>query len=139
MTSFPTNLMCAAAACSIAAGNTLAERYEAEIPFTFRAGRVMMVPGRYQVWIDPASTGRIVRLHNVDSRETLLLMPAAIGGGGRDARALKLRFACGNSRCALVSMSVGEYHGAYTFHTPTLGRGDKARLADIALRPVPVD
>jgi hypothetical protein len=139
MTSFPTNLLCAAAACSIAAGNTLAERYEVEIPFTFRAGRVLMAPGRYQVWIDPASTGRIVRLHNVDSRETLLLMPAAIGAAGHDGGALKLRFACGNSRCALVSMWVGEYHGAYTFHTPTLGRDDKAHVADIALTPLAVD
>lgn len=139
MTSFPTNLLCAAAACSIAAGKTWAERYEAEIPFTFRAGRVMMAPGRYQVWIEPASTTRMVRLHNMDSRETLVLLPATIGAAGRDAGTLKLRFACANSRCALASMSVGEYHGAYTFRTPTLGRDDTAHVADIALTQVPVD
>jgi len=130
--------MFAAAACSIAAGNVMAETYEAEIPFTFRAGRVTMAPGHYQVWIDPESTARIIRLHNVDSRETLVLMPASIAAAGHDG-ALKLRFACANSRLALASMWVGDYHGAYTFHTPALGRSDTPHLADIELTPLPVD
>ena len=138
MTSFPNSLMFADAACSIAAGTVMAETYEAEIPFTFRAGRVTMAPGRYQVWIDPASTARIIRLHNVDSRETLVLLPASIAAADH-GEALKLRFACAHARHALASMWVGDYHGAYTFHTPALGRNETPHLADIELTPLPVD
>jgi hypothetical protein len=131
--------MLAAAACAFAAGNAIAQSYEAEIPFTFRAGRVNLAPGRYQVWIDPASSVSLIRLHNMDSRETVLLLPASVAGAGRYGQVMKLQFRCGGARCALSSMSVGESQGAYTFHTPALGRDDAARVAEIVLTPVKAD
>jgi hypothetical protein len=129
-------MMFAAAACTIAACNALAESYEAEIPFTFRAGRVRMAPGRYQVWIDEASAARMIRLHNVDSRETLLLLPASIAGAGDDSGSLTLRFHCGSARCALASISVSGSLAAYTFHTPALGGGETERVAVVPLTRV---
>jgi hypothetical protein len=133
MTSFPKNLMVAAAACAITAGSAVAQSYEAEIPFTFRAGRVRMAPGRYQIWIESAA--RMIRFHNEDSRETLLL-PASTGAGGSDTGALKLRFRCGGGRCSLASLRVGGSEGAYTFRMPPPGRDDAASVAEISLKPL---
>jgi hypothetical protein len=136
MMSFSRNFLLGVAACAIAAGTAAAQNYEAEIPFAFRAGTTMMAPGRYHVWIDSTTTSRVIRLLNEDSRQTMVLLPAAIGAASDDTGRLQLRFHCDGGRCSLAAMSVGGSAGAYTFHAPRLGRDDTARVADIALKPV---
>jgi hypothetical protein len=116
-----------------------ARAYQAQIPFTFRAGKVRMEAGRYQVWIDPKPAARMIRLHNVDARETLLLVAAGVGRTSQENAAKKLRFRVDDSRCALASLCIGGRRGAFTFHTPTVGREETAHVAEIELTPVNVD
>jgi hypothetical protein len=137
MTSFP-NITVSAAACAFAAGTAVAQSYEAEIPFAFRAGRVKMTPGRYQIWIDPWFAASMIRLHNLDARETLLLRPVGIDGAGHKGEGVKLRFHDGDSPCVLTSLLVGGYRGAYSFHTPGFGPDERAHTAEIELAPVNV-
>jgi hypothetical protein len=111
-----------------------AQAFQAQIPFTFRAGRVRMEPGRYQVWVDPRPSVPMVRLHNVDARETLLLM-ARTAQAASEAGGQKLRFQCG----ALASLCVGECREAYTFQTPASGRQEGTRATEIELTPVKAD
>jgi hypothetical protein len=139
MTSFTKNLMLAAAACAIAAGNAAAQTYEAHIPFTFRAGQSVMAPGHYQISLGNGSSRAIVRVRNTDSHETIMLVAASVSGFSEEARTAKLRFECGNSRCALASMWVGGYDGAYNFHKPRLGRDEMARVEVVGLTRVKGD
>jgi hypothetical protein len=81
----------------------------------------------------------MIRIHNVESRETLLLMPASVAGAANDAGSLTLHFHCGSARCALASISVSGAQSAYTFHTPTIGRDETERVAVVPLTPVRAD
>jgi len=111
-----------------------AQAFQAQIPFTFRAGRVRMAPGRYQVWVDPKPAVPMIRLHNVDARETLLLVARTAQAAG-EAGGRKLRFQCGS----LASLCVGECREAYTFQTPATGRLEGTRATEIELTPVKAD
>src|SRR5215467_10030746 len=111
MTSYMKNLMLAAAACAIAAGNAAAQTYHAEIPFSFRAGQTILAPGSYDVRIQ-GGVNKMLLLRNADTKKSILVTPEGITGEWKDAGVPNLRFECA-SRCALESLWVGGYAGAY--------------------------
>jgi hypothetical protein len=142
MTNFTKTLMLAAAACTIAAGSAAAQTYQAEIPFTFRAGNSTLAPGRYAITVSHMTVGKFLMVRAMDTRKSILLQLNGATGerrgesGAMDAR---LRFECGASRCALKSMWVGGYQGSYTFPTPALGRNETARIETVELARAKAD
>ena len=131
MTSFMKNWMLAAAACAIAAGNAAAQTYHAEIPFPFRAGNTMLAPGSYDVRIQGANI-KLLLLRNVDTGQAILVSPKGITGEWKGEHVPNLRFEC-ESRCALESMWVGGYEGAYNFPMPRLEKNETARVMTVGL------
>jgi hypothetical protein len=138
MTSYTKSLMLAAAACAIAAGNAAAQTYHAEIPFTFRAGSVTMAPGSYDISLQGLTSGKFLMLRNSESKKGVLLATAGITGERKGGTVPKLRFACG-SRCALESMFVGGWQGAYKLPTPRLGLNETARVMTVELTRAKTD
>jgi len=142
MTNFPKTLMLAAAACTIAAGSAAAQTYQAEIPFTFRAGSATLAPGRYAITVSHLTVGKFLVVREMDTRKGILLQPNGATGerkGENGARDAKLRFECAANRCALRSMWVGGYQGSYKFPTPALAQNEMARIETVELTRVKAD
>jgi hypothetical protein len=137
MTSYTKSLMLAAAACAIAAGNAAAQTYHAEIPFTFRAGTTMLPPGEYDISFKGAASN-FMTLRNTETLKSIMLQTVSMTGEQKGQRAPALRFECG-SRCALQSMWVGGWPGAYKLHTPRLGPNEMARVLTVELTRVKAD
>jgi hypothetical protein len=138
MTSYSKSLMLAAAACAIAAGNAAAQTYRAEVPFTFRAGSATMAPGAYDISFVGVTSGKLMVLRNAGTRQSVLLQTAGITGERNGGGVPKLRFECG-SRCALESMWVGGWEGAYKLPVPRLGPHETAHITTIELTRVKAD
>jgi hypothetical protein len=139
MTSFTKSLMLAAAACAIAAGNAAAQTYHAEIPFTFRAGTTVMAPGSYEIVVASNLGSKHIRVRDLDTRKTIMVQWASITGDQKHFDGPKLSFECVNTRCALATMWVGGYEGAYKFHTPALEKNETARIETVGLAPAKAD
>jgi hypothetical protein len=133
MTNFKRNLMLAAAACTIAAGSAAAQTYQAEIPFTFRAGATTMAPGHYQISLAGSTSAKVITVRDLDKRNSIMVQPSGMTGEQKGAGTPKLGFECANTHCTLASLWVGGYEGAYRFHTPRLARNETARVETIGL------
>src|SRR5258708_35623931 len=77
MTNFTTRMMIAAATLVVAAGGASAQTLKAEIPFTFRAGGVVMEAGKYTVVANHKSGQPGDRRYNENEQRSILLL----GGG----------------------------------------------------------
>jgi hypothetical protein len=133
MTNFTKNLMLAAAACTIAAGTAAAQTYQAEIPFAFRAGSSSLAPGEYSVSMQGITSGKLVVVRNLDTRKSIMVQTASMTGERKGPAAPTLRFACWEKRCALDSIWVGGYQGAYKLHPTPLGPRELARMETVEL------
>jgi hypothetical protein len=128
----------AAAACAIAAGNAAAQTYHAEIPFTFRAGTTMLAPGGYDISFKGATSGKYITLRSTESQKAIMVQTVSMTGEQKEGSVPKLRFECG-SRCALQSMWVGGWPGAYKFQTPRLEPNETARVMTVELTRAKAD
>jgi len=139
MTNLTKNLMLAMAACTIAAGTAAAQTYTAQIPFTFRAGKTVMAPGTYQIRLGGLTSTRSVSLYSQDLRKGAILVPTGTTGEHKDLGAFKVRFACAGKDCALASIWVGGWEGAYMFPKAKLGSAETARVVEVDVTRVKAD
>jgi hypothetical protein len=138
MTNFTTRMMIAAATLVVAAGSASAQNLKAEIPFTFRAGGVVMAAGKYDVSADQKNGHPTYRLWSETEHRSILLLAGAsrdpqkswVAGGNP-----VLAFECGVSHCALSGIWVGYGTPAYTFPRPKLGRDEPTRTAVVVMLP----
>jgi len=88
MTNFTKTLMLAAAACTIAAGSAAAQTYQAEIPFTFRAGSATLAPGRYAITVSHLTVGKFLVVREMDTHKSICCSRVArpVSGKARMAR-----------------------------------------------------
>jgi len=142
MTNFTTRMMIAAATLVVAAGSASAQVLKAEIPFTFRAGAVVMAPGTYLVIADQRTAHPLYRLWSESERRSILLLTQA----ARDPQKAwvasgqaVLSFECGISHCALAEIWAGDARPAYAFPRPNLGRDEPTRTALVVMRPTKGD
>lgn len=138
MTNFMTRMTIAAATLVVAAGSASAQVLKAEIPFTFRAGGVVLAAGKYTVIANQKSGQPLYRLFSESEHRSILLL----AGAARDPqKAWKasgspvLSFECGVSHCALAEIWAGNAIQAYTFPRPKLGRDEPTRNALVVMRP----
>ena len=138
MTNFTTRMMIAAATLVVAAGSASAQRMTAEIPFTFRAGGVVLPAGTYQVSaVSQLSGSPMFTLHSVQEHRSVMLMGAAnidprkawVASGNP-----VLSFECGVSHCAVSAIWTGNAMPAYSFPRPKLGRDEPTRTALVVMR-----
>jgi len=142
MTNFTTRMMIAAATLVVAAGSASAQVLKAEIPFTFRAGGVVMAAGEYMVIANQGSGQPMYRLWSEKDHRSILLLPRfardpekAWEASGQPV----LSFECGVSHCALATIWAGPATPAYTLPRPRLGRDEPTRTALVVMQPVKGD
>ena len=138
MTNFTTRMMIAAATLVVAAGSASAQNLKAEIPFTFRAGGVVMAAGNYEVIADQKNGRPMYRLWSAQEHRSILVLAGAARdpqkswvAGGQPV----LSFECGISHCALAAIWSGTSMPAYTFPRPKLGRDEPVHTALVVMRP----
>jgi hypothetical protein len=138
MTNFTTRMMIAAATLVVAAGSASAQMLKAEIPFTFRAGDVVMAAGTYQVKTTTLQSGMpLYQIRSVDGGRSALLIgttphdPQKEWAAGGEA---VLSFECGTGRCALAEIWNGLARSAYSVPRPKLGRDEPVRTAVVVMR-----
>jgi len=138
MTNFTTRMMIAAATLVVAAGSASAQVLKAEIPFTFRAGGVVLAAGTYTVVARENGGSPTYQLRSEqEHRSILLLAGAALDpqkawvAGGHPV----LSFECGISACALSGIWTGSSMPAQAFPRPKLGRDEPTRTALVVMQP----
>ena len=131
-------LMLAAIACAVAAGNAAAQTYQAEIPFTFRAGTTVLAPGSYEISFKGMTSGKYITLRSTESKQSVMLQTTGMTGEQKGASVPSLTFRCG-SACTLASMWVGGWQGAYRLPMPRLAPNETARVMTIELTHVKAD
>src|SRR5262249_25600416 len=132
------NLILAAAACAIAAGNAAAQTYKADIPFTFRAGKTTLAAGSYQIHVGGNTSAKFLTVRNMETREAIMLQTASLTGEQTAGSAPKRRCGCGRT-CALSALWVGGWEGAYKLHMPRLEPNETAGVKTIELTLVKAD
>jgi len=138
MTNFTTRMMIAAATLVVAAGSASAQVLKAEIPFTFRAGGVVLAAGTYEVSADQKSGRPTYRLWSATEHRSILLLAGASRDPKKEWKASGtpvLSFECGISHCALAEIWAGTAIPAYTFPRPKLGRDEPTHTALVVMRP----
>jgi len=120
------NLIIAAVTLVVAAGSAAAQTMKAEIPFPFRAGKVVLAPGTYQIsWVGRPSGSWLFRLADRENHKALLLLPVAASEGTPGLESGMLSFQCGVSRCSLSGLSVGRGTPEFRMPPSRLGRDDR--------------
>jgi hypothetical protein len=133
MTNFTKNLMLAAAACALAAGTAAAQSYQAEVPFSFRAGSTSLAPGEYSISMQGITSGKLMVVRNLDTHNSIMVQTVSMTGESKGPAAPTLRFVCWDKRCALESVWVGGYQGAFKLHVAPLGPRELARIETVEL------
>jgi hypothetical protein len=137
MKRFTMNMILAVAGMALAAGTASAQTMRAEVPFAFRVGSQVMLPGEYLVSVLPSLSGsQVLNLTNRDLKKTALIVPIPTGTPKEWSTkgAPRLRFACSDApACTLTSLWLGE-GDTFTFH-PERAKNGESRIAEIALRP----
>jgi hypothetical protein len=127
-----TRWMIAAAALAVVAGSATAQTYTTEIPMSFRVGNTMMLPGSYQIRIDPRDATKVVYVHNLKTHEMVVTSPGvkedAPKGWVEHARPA-LGFECAGRTCALSRMWNGQDRFAYKFSVRRLPAGEESTTA----------
>jgi hypothetical protein len=138
MTNFMTRMMIAAATLVVAAGSASAQYLKAEIPFTFRAGDVVMAAGIYQVKTHALLSGQpAFQITNADGGQSVLLVgitqhdpQKAWAAAGKPV----LSFECGVGRCALAEVWTGSGRSSYAVSRPKLSRDEPTHTAVVVMR-----
>jgi hypothetical protein len=128
MKNLTTRMMIAAAVLAVAAVSASAQTYKAEIPLTFRAAGVQMLPGSYKVTIMRHESGiPYVQVINIDSKKSAFLMsypgqdaPKAWVNAGHPM----LAFECVAESCSLKQLWNGTDSATYRFATPKPAHGE---------------
>jgi hypothetical protein len=138
MTNFTTKMMIAAATLVVAAGSASAQMLKAEIPFTFRAGGVVMAAGTYQVKTTTLQGGHpLFQIRSLDQGRSVLLVGSAPHDPKREwaESGAVLSFECGTGRCALAEIWNGSARSSYAVPRPKLGRDEPVRTTVVVMRP----
>jgi hypothetical protein len=139
MTNFTKRIMTAAVTLTAAAGLADAQTMKAEIPFTFRAGDMVMAAGTYEVTEVNRNSGQhAFRIAGADGRHAMLLLANSPRDTERNWEAIGkpvLGFDCGGAKCALIAIWTGPRNIAYSFNRPKLGRDEAIRMAVVVMRP----
>jgi hypothetical protein len=137
MTNFTTRMMIAAATLVVAAGSASAQVLKADIPFTFRAGGVVMAAGTYQVSSTSRNGQPVFQIWSNQEHRSIMVLANA----SRDPQKAwvasgtpVLSFECGVSHCALSALWAGSSTQAYTFPRPKLGRDEPTHTALVVMR-----
>jgi hypothetical protein len=137
MTNFTTRMMIAAATLVVAAGSASAQNLKADIPFTFRAGGVVMAAGKYEVIADQKN-GQMYRLYSEQEHRSILLL-AGVSHDPAKAWVASgepvLSFECSSSRCALSGIWSGSATPAYSIPHHKLGVDEPTHTALVVMRP----
>jgi hypothetical protein len=123
----------AAAAMLASAGLVSAQSMKAEIPFAFVAGGARLQPGTYRVQVANSPDHKMVQIHNVDDRHSILALPQSVSSASHPgASDVVIAFACTEGRCELASVrGIGDM--VYNFPR---SKSDRAtRIAEVVLRP----
>ena len=132
-----TRWMIAAAALAVAAGTASAQSYKADIELTFRAGHTLMNPGSYEVSLLPGSNNSILLFKNLDTKESVMLLPSLGGDAPKEWRAKGkpiIAFQCADEgRCVLTGMWDGTTQYQYRFPTPA-ARGEHVAEVIVSLK-----
>jgi hypothetical protein len=133
--------MFAAATLVAVAGSSSAQVLNAEIPFAFRAGAVLMQPGSYQVKTD--RTGAIFKVYvqQRDTNASIVLINFVLEKPSKawvKAGQPKLGFDCSTARCALTEMWTGAAASSYRFFGPRRG-SEPLHLTEVGMTPAKAD
>jgi hypothetical protein len=74
---------------------------KASIPFAFSIQGGAAAAGDYVINLDTQSSGKVVRLYNVDTHHAAVTLTVAAGGGIAEHIQPRLVFRCGDEGCAL--------------------------------------
>jgi hypothetical protein len=137
MKRFAMNVAVAAAAMTFAVGTVSAQTMKAEIPFAFRIGNQIMLPGAYAVTVMPGmAASAVVKVANYDARKSALAVPIYYADAPKAWTAsgsARLRFECGDGACFLTNLWVGA--GQSLVFRSQRGKNGEPRIAEITLRP----
>ena len=134
-----TYMATAAAALIMTAGTASAQSLmKAEVPFAFSVGNKVVEPGTYRIGIvSPMTSNVILRVDNVDTKSTHMMLPQASSGPSAKwlaGGAPRLAFDCSTGACALKQIWFGESHPAYQLSGPKT-HGGEMRLTEIVMTP----
>ena len=131
MKSLTMNLTLAAAALMAASTAASAAEMKFEVPFAFRAGSKLMLPGKYVVQGSNNESNFLIK--NVQTAEGVYLLSQEIKDPLNDWKSQAggtLRFECTDGRCALTE--VWTHHGYPAHALPTV-KGPKGQATQLAV------
>ncbi len=134
--------MIAAAALAVTAGGASAQTFKAEIPLSFRVGKMLMLPGSYRISVETGSASEIVYVHNLDTQSTVVLLAGVKSDAPKAWRQEgkpMIGFECVGDLCALRRLWNGQDTFAYGFRGRALPPGEDRRAAVVRLTPVKAD
>ena len=125
----------AAAALTAVATSASAQTLKAEIPFSFRAGKILMQPGSYDVQRRQSAGNVDFLIRNNDTKEAVFVLPNVNGSVPKawaaDGQA-RLSFACADGRCALQKIWSGE-GTTYSLPVPKKALDGMSQSAEIVM------
>lgn len=139
MKRYTTHVILAAAALAAAAGSASAQTLKAEIPFTFRAGGVVMAPGTYTVSRSNGLAATTFTVKNADSHRSAILaryIPTDASKEWRAQGTAKLGFECAGANCVLRTIWPASDGTAYRLPGAAPTGDEPARMAEVRLTPV---
>jgi hypothetical protein len=129
------SLMAAAALTALANGAS-AQTLNAEIPFSFQAGRAAMGPGAYTVRLIQGAGSSYFTLRNEDTRQSVILTRSVQENAPKkwlaDGKA-RLGFDCVEARCVLRQVWSGGSSLAYAVPAPKSRETEAARITEVVL------
>ena len=142
MKSLMTNCMIAVALLAVTAAGASAQVLKADIPFTFRAGKALMPPGRYEVNVGMSASRNFLTLRNAETNASVILANFNMGDVTKTWKAKwvpTLGFECADTRCSLHELWTADGLSAYYFRGPKLGRDGDTHIAEIVMTRVKAD
>jgi hypothetical protein len=140
MKKFTKMFVLAAAAMTMTAGVASAQKMSADIPFAFRAGKTLMMPGTYEVsYVGTAANFPLVRLYNRDNKKSAILGTVSSHYPGRIWEAKHphqptMAFSCTDKHCALTDVWAGTDRPVYEF-PQVKTRGEDYHVTMVGMRP----
>jgi len=142
MKRFVIHSMFAAASLVAVAGNSPAQSLNADIPFAFRAGKVLMQPGAYKLRTDRRGAMLHFTLTNRDTRAAVILSHFQTRNPSKawlEAGMPRLGFECVERRCELREMWIGETVASYRFPNAGLGADTAGQLKEVQMTPSKIE
>jgi hypothetical protein len=142
MKNLMTNCILAAVALAVMAGSASAQILKADIPFTFHAGKTLMLPGTYEVNLGASATRSYFLLRNVDTNTAVLLaayIRTDIPKEWQAEGSPKVAFECTDGRCILRNLWSGSDTDMYRFQGPKPGRDGDLHVTEITMTRAKAD